>query len=913
LIFGNLNGKILPYNIQKKEKRNFIVQKSWKRTSPLWAAPLAVLLLLCGCFAAAGMFPFGSRTLAWCDMNHQSIPLLMDFKDILAGKASIFLNLQNAGGTNFWGIFFFFLSSPFSFLTAFVPKADFYLFVNLLVLLKLALAACTASILFLRVFPHLNPVQVSCFAAMYACSGFSLMYYQNVVWLDIAYLFPLLMLGIWMLSREEKPALFFIILSAMITVNYYLSAMMLFWLVLFFAVLCAVMTNVHRCGRMLVLLGLSTAAAFLLTAVIWVPSFLQYLSSGRGVNLGSSLSSGSFFTDFPTTLPILYCTGAAVAAIPLYLLAEKKSSAGKVLFVTFLFLLVPLLIDPIDRMWHLGSYQAFPVRFGYIIAMTGLLLAGEHLDVSQRLSVPHQASSPLLLVLACAGVAAVPLCGAYLLKAKRQEITNYTQSLWGSQDSMMWELLVAAAVICIYLLLFVGYRCRKLSRGMLCLLLCALTTSELCFHVGIYVTSAANDGHAYDAVLNLEGKVKDPSLYRMKTDGLYFDTNLVGALGYPAMDHYTSLNGGTYMDTMQKIGYSARWMESRSSGGTLLTDAMLAQKYSITRTGEENGRKLIYGNSEYSIVQQPEVLPFGFVTQQLGSKLTDGDRFAAQDTLYRTLLGGSGNLMTHYQPIEYDRTQVQKRGKTYHITAQTGGSFFYKFLVTEKTNLYFDCYTKASRDLSTPNDDSFRIYVNDVLKSDNYPDGKFNGILDLGAYEDEEVNIRVEVLHDTDCCSFGVAGLPVGRLQQALSHTETANIHASSSTLSGTVAAAKGGWLMLPMCGGNGFQAVVNGQPAEIGTAAGMFLAVKLQQGQNRVSITYIPQGFTAGAICSIIGVAVAVLILLMHKKKWLDRLGWLERPANFLFTVIAAVFTILLYIYPVAVYLAGSIATQIP
>ena len=85
------------------------------------AAAGGLLLVL---YAMKELFPFGEFTVSWCDMNQQVVPLLCEFKDILEGKGSLFLNLQNAGGMNFWGVFLFFISSPFTFLVAFVEKCS---------------------------------------------------------------------------------------------------------------------------------------------------------------------------------------------------------------------------------------------------------------------------------------------------------------------------------------------------------------------------------------------------------------------------------------------------------------------------------------------------------------------------------------------------------------------------------------------------------------------------------------------------------------------------------------------------------------------------------------------------------------------------------------------------------------------
>ena len=68
------------------------------------AAAGGLLLVL---YAMKELFPFGEFTVSWCDMNQQVVPLLCEFKDILEGKGSLFLNLQNAGGMNFWGVFLF--------------------------------------------------------------------------------------------------------------------------------------------------------------------------------------------------------------------------------------------------------------------------------------------------------------------------------------------------------------------------------------------------------------------------------------------------------------------------------------------------------------------------------------------------------------------------------------------------------------------------------------------------------------------------------------------------------------------------------------------------------------------------------------------------------------------------------------
>ena len=100
-------------------KAKFSMEKL-KKLIPFVVPPVGVAAIMLIVFKACGMYPFGDGSVSWCDMNQQVVPLLMDLKDVLDGKSSLFLNLNNAGGMNFYGVFFFFLASPFSFLVKFV-------------------------------------------------------------------------------------------------------------------------------------------------------------------------------------------------------------------------------------------------------------------------------------------------------------------------------------------------------------------------------------------------------------------------------------------------------------------------------------------------------------------------------------------------------------------------------------------------------------------------------------------------------------------------------------------------------------------------------------------------------------------------------------------------------------------------
>ena len=60
-----------------------------------------------------------------------------------------------------------------------------------------------------------------------------------------------------------------------------------------------------------------------------------------------------------------------------------KDSREAYTLVLFVLMLIPVVVEPINKIWHTGSYQAFPGRYGYILVLLGPV-SYTHLDVYKR-------------------------------------------------------------------------------------------------------------------------------------------------------------------------------------------------------------------------------------------------------------------------------------------------------------------------------------------------------------------------------------------------------------------------------------------------------------------------------------------------------------------------------------------------
>ena len=259
-----------------------VIAQNVPATCPI--RPIAVIIIGLAVFAGNGLYPFGDKTLAWCDMHQQVLPLLLDFKDILEGKGDFLFNWQNAGGMNFLGVFLFFISSPFSLLVVFVDKADMMLFMNIMTLMKMAVCAITANVYFRTCHKKLDVVYSALFSVMYAFSGYSMLFYQNTVWLDVMYFFPLLLIAFNSLIKRKRIGGLIFCLVGMLVLNYYLSYMIVLFTILFFGVYLFFNRKKGSAKGIAPRFILGCAIAALISAVVWLPSFVQYLSSARGAN-----------------------------------------------------------------------------------------------------------------------------------------------------------------------------------------------------------------------------------------------------------------------------------------------------------------------------------------------------------------------------------------------------------------------------------------------------------------------------------------------------------------------------------------------------------------------------------------------------------------------------------------------------
>ena len=882
--------------------------------------PLIVTGVTLVLFAVFGIFPFGTQTISWCDMDQQTVPLLMDFKDILEGKSSIFYSTGNAGGMNFWGVFLFFLASPLYLTVRFVAKENIIYLVNVLLVIKLALSALTAQIFFKRLHSGLTDSMSVLLSVMYAGCGYGLMYCQTLVWLDIMALFPILLLGMHRLFSDGKPMLYFVTLCCTVAINFYLSFMTVIYIILWSAayifICCPKQDRRRRAGMFI----FWSFIAMLITAPVWLCAFLQVMSSARGSGTFDDIINRSFAERIKEKVGLLMFTASAFAVIPFFIKSKlTKIPQIKHNIIMLILLMIPVFADPINKFWHTGSYQCFALRYGYITVFTLLILTAQFFEnnaFEREKICLHTMSVPLLFSAVCLAVC------IFTAFTKKNILSGFINSI--NIESAHFKLISGLFLLCAAMVAISITLCKKKLMGRV-----GLMTVMSAVFIGQYVTGfvsfigyAANDGSVFtDAAVLIYDNEGEP-YYRTKTEKKYIHVNMIGGLGYDSFAHYTSLTQQDLMFAMKKLGYSSYWMEIGANGGTALTDSILGIKYSIGAyfdlasyyEAENLDGDLERGSSDIC-------LPLGLISDKTPDEFSDIPEMSRIDIqrLMAKRWFGDDSMIQEYRPKEaYNGSFDKKEGKYSIVPEKLADGICqlrYTIPVEGKQVLYFDLFDRLSRDLYENYFGAADVYVNGSLIANNYPKNKNNGILTLGEFSDTTVEVLVIINKPIEVRSFGVFGVDVTKLRRHCSklRRHCCELYADGRNVTAQCRSESDGYIYMSVPYDKGLKAFVNGEEADIIKVNDCFCALKLKEGDNDIRLTFMPYGMGTAVIMTAAGIIILIIRRLFAMRNAVRNKLKEEQTALgtlSLMAVAAAAIAVILAVYtlPMAIWLLSIV-----
>lgn len=828
-------------------------------------AAVAVLYLLN--FAVYGFYPFGERSIAWCDLEQQYLPLLMELRGIIRDSGSLLLG-KGGGGMNLWGVFLFFVSSPLSLLSLLVSEEKMIYFINLLTILKLALCGASASFYFGRLYRRMSGGFNVLLSVMYTFSGYVMMYYQNNMWLDMMIIFPMLLLSMFRLCKSGRWGAYAVMLSLAMFMNFYISYMLVLYIVISFGIMLLFCCKKEHRGERAVKFLAADVCAGLMTAVVWLPSIKQFSSSGRGESTAELFLGGTFLENSLDKLAMLSCTSVVFAAIIIMLFRRRLFSSGNAAFfgIMTVIMLVGAFISPVNKLWHTGSYQAYPLRYGFIIVLMGLSVCAVLLSVRERKAQNRNADKRQLLILLLYVTAALP----GLIYSDK--LTSYMNSLWVEGIDAAVAIGYGALGAAVYAIFILNYRRARTNSRFAVFLMCGVMLCESLLSFSVYMGNTRDVTARFNQTMELSGKIDDHEYYRIKSMKRYFYSNMLEAMGFSSIGHYTSLTNRDFLFTAKQLGYSAYWLDISSNGGTLITDAFLMNKYIVGVNSDMNALYEQYDIEDVLKIYRNTVVSDGAVVsgvspEELGG-FTGTGRMESSAYIAEKLYGAK-DIISTVEPYSYENLNYyEEDGEKHFEIDDTSEEAYINFslFADGSQELYFDLFSNYSTALTEPYFESVSVYVNGKLAEGTYPNKRANGIIDLGTFENKYVSIKITVHKDFTVDEFGVYMLDTEKVCDCVAAAETGRIELDGNKIRITVQSPDGGWVYIPFAYSGGYSAELNGVKTVISKTLGSFMAIRLNEGENELVLTYYPEGFVLGAAISVAGALLFVLTMIFMR-----------------------------------------------
>lgn len=858
---------------------------------------VAVILLIV--FSGKGMYPFGKNYIMWGDMYEQIVPLYYNFYDVIRNGKSILIDYTGGIASSFIPNFFYYISSPFTFLVLLFQRNDIPNAVNIIVLLKIVLSAITCNCFLDKKFKDLGDFYKYFFSIIYALSTYNLSLYIITGWIDIVYLFPLLMLGLDELLNLRKPELFITILSMSLIFNFYISLMCIVF-IFFISIIYLKIYKNQNTRKAIASLGLSVLLSLLISSIALIPVFLQILSSARmGVNF--SQLGMSKFGPIIDKLMFLTSSMAPMACMLLFLRKYKQNKTNITFIIMSLLLLgIPIIIEPINKMLHFGSYVCYPYRYGFILMF--MLSIFSCMYVNSKDEGDHD--NKLLIIIST--IISVLLIGivSYKYYPILQQGVNKLSFSFNHKAFFIAAILAFLNLISYFVIFRFGNKKSAFSKTFLMINLLVFCLNQSFIYIGIDSTS--KEFYSNYNNMNYINTFETEAGYHYKQDNSGMISNFGAITNKQTQDYFTSLTNNDVFIEYQKLGYNSYY--TSSTGGNYFTDFILSNKYYITKNKvDEEYYKLYKTNGNLNIYEATLPISKGYILEENKSLKNVKNSFDATNIIYKTVSNSQNEIINIYNDFELENVKYEE--EKLEIIDKSKEAYISKtFDISDAKTIYLEAFTSYVNIEKNKLYNCFDIYVNDELLFKDFYNRDNNSVLKLGTFNNEKVEVKVLIKKNISRnvnISFGLLDRKLLR-QYFEDNKYEIGINYENNNLNISYNSDNEDILFIPVPYLKGMSATQNGHSTEIIKVFDNFIGIRLKNGENNIKISYTTPGLKISILLSILGIIGTLLFIKFYEK--ITSCEIFNRLTYITYLVLYIVLLLIFYIVPLFIFILSFI-----
>lgn len=785
-----------------------------------YAACFAFSVALFVALAAAGhVYPFGDNSFLTNDLKYQYIDFFAWFRRVLLGEANLRYSFSQGLGMNTWGLYSYYLASPFNLFCVLFPADKLTLFVFVISALKLGCIHISSAWYVQKRFGLSKPATFLLSASFTFCS-WTISNLRNPLWIDCLILLPVCAYGCCELIRKQRMARLVIATALNVMFCWYTAYISILFLCIF--VLVEFADYVAEQGfswKLMLDRALRFAGAIvlglLLSAWTFLPTILAMSKGGPVLALGPLLktSLNSLIRGFlpgmwvnNDSTPQFYC-GVIMMLLAVSLLFNRAVSIKTRIatLVVTIILVASSVLSPLEYIWcGMRVPNGFYSRTAFLLSFFALWAAGYALQALKDHPKLCRVSRPAVIL--------------PLLALTTIELFANAHSMWNQ--------------------LYVGYSENNNS---------------------VYVATATSTVKAIQD--------DDPTpFYRIDRTTTRADSAALNeglALGYDQLSSYSSVNNPQAIALLNSLGYSSVGeFSTRYAEPILAVDALLGVKYTIVEQAPAGYVAIPEpGDTASAAYGNPYALNLGIAaSKDIQNCTLEGENpFEMQNDLYSKILGHNVEL---YTEINATKTADSQDAKQWSVTVPAGS--IGHLYINKDANAGSYWPVALTIDQRTINNEAWR-FDNNIRQIADASDGPSSHTVSL------EVAEGYSDMPQSNEPVFYALNLEV--FKQIIDELKTSEFVPAvfeDGMVGGEYTAENDCNLLLSVPYDDGWSVTINGAVAELTPAADKGMScLRVQKGTNKIVMTYKTPGAFAGLAVSLATAAalVAAGLYARHKK----------------------------------------------
>lgn len=785
-----------------------------------YAACFAFSVALFVALAVAGhVYPFGDNSFLTNDLKYQYIDFFAWFRRVLLGEASLRYSFSQGLGMNTWGLYSYYLASPFNLLCALFPADKLTLFVFVISALKLGCIHISSAWYVQKRFDLPKPAAFLLSLSFTFCS-WTISNLRNPLWIDCLILLPICAYGCYELIRKQRMIRLVIATALNVMFCWYMAYISILFLCIF--VLVEFVDYVAEEGfswklmldRALRFAG-AIALGLLLSAWTFLPTILAMSKGGPVLALGPLLKTSlkSLIRGFLPCMwvsnestPQFYC-GIVMMLLAVSLLVNRTVSIKTRIatLVVTIILVASSVLSPLEYIWcGMRVPNGFYSRTAFLLSFFALWAAGHALHALKNQPKLRQAYRPVVIM--------------PLLALTAIELFANAHVMWNQ--------------------LYTGYSEKANSA---------------------YVATAT------DTITTIQDQTS-ASFYRIDRTTTRVDSAALNeglALGYNQLSSYSSANNPQAIALLNSLGYSSVGeFSTRYAEPILAVDALLGVKYAIAEHAPSGYAAMTeIADTASAVYENPYALSVGVMTSNdiQNCTLKGENPFEKQNDLYSKILGREVML---YTKIEAKNTEDDENLRQWNATVPSG-SIGYLYINKDATAGSYWPVT-LTIDQRTIRNEAWR-FDNNIRQIADASDSPSQHTVSIGVAEG-----YTDMPQDNEPVFYALNLDVFEQIINELKMSEFVPTVFEDGRIEGEYTAKDDGNLLLSVPYDEGWNVTVNGTAAELTPAADKGLSsLNMQKGANKIVMTYKTPGALAGLAVSLATAAalVAAGLYARHKK----------------------------------------------